>query len=119
MERGGDTIRPTTNYHRVHHYLGQCGGPDLLNILLFKLTSVEVGHPQDLGYDLMDLTPFMVLILESLVQTNPPTDINCMQFWSRLDKLVVKLRPGDPATSVLTTCSLGDWSSSLLPLTQS
>ena len=40
--------------------------------------------------DLVDLPP-MVLILEALLLPNPPTDINCMQFWSRRDKLVVKL----------------------------
>ena len=81
----------TTNYHRVHHVVMQSGGPELLNILETNFRSGEVGHPRDLvELTMVDLpSPSMVLILEALLLTNPPTDINCMQFWSRRDKLVV------------------------------
>ena len=58
LGRLGGHNTTTTNYHRVHHDLGQTGGPDLLNLLETDIRSVEVGHPLDLvDLTVVDLPP--------------------------------------------------------------
>ena len=97
-EEGGQNT--TTNYHRVSTIWGTKPSFLKTNFSWGWSSSLSMWPCEGPHHD--GPFPNLELIVEAWVLANPPTDINCMQFWSRRDKLVVKLRP---ATATSATCS--------------